>query len=230
MLDREVLDFHSIRIIASNEDTMPTLRFVSETAILYIEIEVEDVNDNPPNFIYEQYAVGVSELDNIDKILKTLEATDPDLNDVITFKLLNDTIRVSNEALSYLKDSAFKVNAITGDLILNFKVQSTMSGYFTFQVEACDLANHTDTTNIKIYIVADLNRVIFTFRNTVDEVKAVDQSMLTQIFSNAYDSECIVDDILPFQTSTGVVDETETNFRVHFVKDSEAISAEEIEQ
>lgn len=230
MLDREILDYHTIRIIASNEDTIPDLRFVSEKAMLYIVIDVEDVNDNPPSFIYGQYAVGISELDYNEKRLFSLKATDPDLNDVITYKILNDTIRVSNEELNYLKDTAFIVNAISGDLILNFKVQSTMSGYFTFQVEACDLANHTDTTNIKIYIVADLNRVIFTFRNTVDEVKAVDQFILTQIFSYAYDAECIHDDTLPFQTSTGIADEAETNFRVHFVKDSEAIRAEEIEQ
>ena len=230
MLDREVVDYHSIRIIASNEETMPDLRFVSDKAMLYVEIDVDDLNDNPPTFIYEQYAVGISERDNLGKNLLTLEATDPDLNDIISYNLLKETIEISNSELNYLKDSAFVLNSISGALILNFEVQSTMSGYFTFQVEACDLANHTDTTNIKIYIVAELNRVTFTFKNTVDEVKAVDQLILAQIFADAYDAECIIDDILPYQTSTGIVDENETNFRVHFVKDNEAISAEEIEQ
>ncbi|XP_070502052.1 cadherin-AgCad1-like isoform X3 [Chironomus tepperi] len=230
MLDREIIDYHSIRIIVSNENTMPAIRFVSDKAMLYIKIDVEDVNDNPPSFIYPQYAVGISERDNLGKNLISLEATDPDLNDVITYRLLKDTIEVSNEDLNNLKDSAFLVNSVTGNLLLNFEVQSTMSGFFTFQVEACDLANHTDTANVKIYIVADLNRVTFTFRNTVDEVKAVDQLLLAQIFSDAYKADCIIDDILPYQTSTGIVDDKETNFRVHFVKDNEAISAEDIEQ
>ncbi|KAL7052776.1 hypothetical protein ACKWTF_005003 [Chironomus riparius] len=230
MLDREVVDYHSIRIIASNKETMPDLRFVSDKALLYVEVDVDDVNDNPPSFIYEQYAVGISERDNLEKNLLTLEATDPDLYDVINYKILKDTIETSNSELMYLKDSAFVVNSISGALLLNFEVKSTMSGYFTFQVEACDLANHTDTTNIKIFIVAELNRVTFSFKNTVDEVKAADQLTLAQIFADAYNAECIIDDILPYQTLTGIVDEKETNFRVHFVKDNEAISAEEIKQ
>lgn len=224
MLDREVIDYHSVRIITSNEETMPALRFVSDKAMLYIEIDVEDVNDNAPIFIYESYAVGISERDYKDKILLTLEARDPDLNDIITYSILKDTINVSNEELNSLKDSAFIVNSITGNLSLNFKVESTMSGFFTFQAEARDLANHTDTTDIKIFIVADINRVIFTFKNTVDEVKAVDQDILVQIFSDAYTAECVRDDIL------ASAEEGETNFRVHFIKDNEALSAEEIEQ
>lgn len=224
MLDREVIDYHSIRIIVSNEDTMPQLRFVSDKAMLYVEIDVEGVNDNPPTFIYESYAVGISERDYSGKVLHTLEARDPDLNDIITYSILKDTINVSNEDLNSLKETAFILNSITGNLSLNFNVESTMSGFFTFQAEARDLANHTDTTSIKIFIVADTNRVTFTFRNTVDEVKAVDQVILIQIFSDAYEADCIKDDILASS------EEGETNYRVHFVKDNEALNAEDIEQ
>lgn len=230
MLDRESVENHSIRIIASNEEEMPPIRFVSEKSMLYINITVEDVNDNPPSFLYKSYATGISESDNLGRILITLEANDPDLDDVVTYFILEDTMTVSNPKLDYLKESAFQLNKYSGALTLNFEVQSTMSGYFHFQAEARDLVLHTDTTDIKIFLVADANRVKFVFLNTVEEVKNADQLTLGRIFSEAYDADCVIDDISPHQPSSGTVDETQTDLRVHFIKDNEAINADTISQ
>lgn len=224
MLDRETNERHSIRIFASNEEIAPPIRFVSEESMLYIEITVDDVNDNPPSFVYKQYAVGISENDNFGKNLLTLEATDPDLDDKITYFILTDTIRVSNDELNSVKNSAFAVDQNTGVLSLNFEVQSTMSGFFEFDVQARDLVNHTDTAYVKIYIIAENNRVNFDFENTIEDVRAVNQERLKDILSNAYESECVIDEILPLQTS----DVAEARLRVHFVKDNEAIEAAEI--
>jgi hypothetical protein len=227
-LDREVLEHHSIRIIATNQDTKPIPRLVSDNAFLIINVSVEDVNDNPPSFVYKKYSAGISDNDGLGKVLFTLEATDPDLEDIVTFQLLKDTIIVSNEEkLSSFKDTAFSVNPNSGALSLNFRVVSKeMSGFFEFEVEARDLMNHTDTASVKIYIISELNRVPFTFHNTTSEMQNVDRDALVKIFSDHYEASCVIDEITP--NTEGGGDSGGSIMRVHFLRDDEAIDADKI--
>lgn len=221
-LNREEIDHHSIRIVATNQETMPPIRQVSESSFLYVSIEVEDVNDNPPTFKQHKYSTGVSERDNVGKILIQLEATDLDLDDIVTYFMLTDSMKISDDTLLNVKERAFLVNQNSGALNLNFQVEPSMMGYFEFQVEARDLVNHTDTADVKIFIVAEANQNDFPFYNTSDEVKSVDQLRLAEILTGSYEAECVIDDILPLK------DGTESFLRAHFIRNDEAINKEEI--
>lgn len=192
-----------------------------------IVITVNDVNDNPPTFQYKNYAVGVSEDDNRDKTLLTLFATDPDLDDVVTYFLLAETMVATGENLNGVRDSAFIVNERTGELKLNFDFQSNMKGFFEFQVQARDLVNHTDEASVKIYLVAEANRVPFTFLNDIETLQAADSERLVEIFSDAYEATCVIDDIRK-TTINGVVQDDLTVLRVHFVLNDEALEAKQI--
>lgn len=227
-LDREEIDHHQIRIIASNQESLTPGIVIPEKSMLYINITVNDVNDNPPTFVYKRYATGISERDLPDKTLMVLEATDPDLDDKISYFLLQETMTVSSSDLDGVKDTAFRVNYDTGALTLNFQVQSWMSGYFEFTVEARDLVDHTDTATVKIYVVSESNRVSFTFSNTLEQTRNADQQRLAEIFSDSFGAECVIDDILPHQIE-GVIQENQTVVRIHCIRDDEAISASEIE-
>ena len=224
-LDRESVDRHELRIISTNLESYPS-RY-SENSLLTVEITVNDVNDNPPTFQYKNYAVGVSEKDNRGKTLLTLFATDPDLDDIVTYYLLTETIVATGENLEQVKNTAFLVNEITGELKLNFELQTNMKGYFEFKVEARDLVDHTDEAFVKIYLVAEANRVTFVFLNDIETVRNADSERLVEIFSNAYKATCVIDDILE-STINGLVRQGWTDLRVHFVLNDVALEAKDI--
>lgn len=186
------------------------------------------MNDNSPKFEYASYAVGISESDDPPKTLLTLYAADADLNDKISYYILNETLEVSDESLNEYKYTAFVLNSNTGFLTSNFKVQESMTGFFSFKVQAIDLANHTDEALVKVYTVAERHRVTFIFFNTTEQVNSVNLQGLIEIFHDAYEAECISDDIRPHQLKDGNIDERKTNFRVHFMRDGEAVEKEEI--
>lgn len=231
-LDRESIENHEIKIFATNSESYPTRR-PSENSILTIQITVNDVNDNPPKFQQERYSVGVSEKDNMKKILLTLVATDLDLNDIVTYHLMTDTMIATGENIEDVKNSAFLVNKENGALTLNFQLQPSMKGYFDFKVEARDLLGdvpgHKDEASVKIYLVAEANRVTFVFLNEVAFVQSVDSQQVAVIFSAAYEAECVIDDILATVVNA-VAQERLTDVRVHFVKNNEALDATEILQ
>lgn len=227
-LDREEVDNHQLRIISTNSESYPSRR-PSEDSMLLISISVNDVNDNSPTFEYKNYAVGVSEQDSLGKILLTLHATDPDLDDIVTYYLLTDTINVTDANLNNVKDTAFILNPLSGALTLNFKLEANIKGYFEFTVQARDLVNHTDEAYVKIYLVAEANRVTFVFLNNFQVVRKTDQTALAAIFTAAYDAECVIDEIIA-TTTDGVAEEARTDMKVHFVKNNEALEAKEISE
>ena len=186
MLDRENIDNHQIKIIASNSETIPNRGTTVEQELL-VNILVNDVNDNPPTFNPKTYGGGISVNDNQNKVLFTLyvsyknwispfrnlfkiilKATDPDLDDVITFSLVEGSVKADGADISDVKDNMFKVDK-TGEVRLNNPVKESMRGFFEFTVQANDLVNHTDTAEVKIFIVAETNRVTFVFINDASQ-------------------------------------------------------------
>lgn len=226
-LDREAIANHRIKIIATNQAGFPATS-VSDRAILIVDISVNDVNDNPPKFQSSSYSVGVSERDNRGRTLFKLIAEDPDLDDIITYFLLTNTIDATGDNLDEVKDTAFIVDETDGTIFLNFQMQPSMRGFFEFKVQANDLVNHTDEASVKIYLISDVNRVTFVFTNKIDDFMKI-RELLAALFSRAYDSECVIDVILESETN-GVVQDNLTDVRVHFVRNNEAIDANEILQ
>lgn len=104
-----------------------------------------------------------------------------------------------------------------------------VSGFFEFKVEARDLVGHTDQTLVKVYLVAEVNRVTFVFLNDAEFVRTVNVVQLALIFTNAYAAECIIDDIFETLVS-GIAQSRLTDVRVHFVRDNKALEAREILQ
>jgi hypothetical protein len=67
-----------------------------------------------------------------------LQATDKDLNEELTYRIIDDTMQVSDNSLRYLLNrKPFDIKGST--LELNFDVQdSNLQGYFTFDIEVSD--------------------------------------------------------------------------------------------
>lgn len=231
MLDREAIDHHQIKVIASNLATFPSGQ-ISNKSELIVNIKVNDVNDNPPKFDEVPYQVGISENDYIGKPIFTFHATDPDLEDYLrlTYYLLSDTITISNNDLEPYKENPFELNRNTGVLSLNFQVQEGLGGYFRFQVEVRDLADHTDKVFMKVSVIPESSRFSFYFLNRTNEVSGVDQGRLNAILSEQYQADCIRDDILPFENEDGTANDTITVYRAHFTKNEDIVNASYIQE
>lgn len=149
------------------------------------------------------------------------------MNDVITYHLLNETITATGEGIQEIKDTAFLVHNETGDLILKTKLQSWMSGFFDFKVLANDSV-HTDQASVKIFIIADTNRVTFVLLNKAEDVRKMNRTQISEVFTGAYKYDCNIDDIVTADVE-GVAQDTLSNLRAHFIKDNEAIDASKIQ-
>lgn len=144
---------HEIVIVATNIIDGPINPDANSKLTLLIT--VDDVNDNPPTFTQDRWGAGITVNDATEKILFVVSATDPDLDDEITY-WLTDTIEASSSSLNSIKDQAFEVNSRTGQVILKFKVQDSHSGYFTFYIEARDLVDHR-----WVFFIASATTIIF---------------------------------------------------------------------
>lgn len=137
--------------------------------------------------------------------------------------MVKDSLNVSNERLAPYKENPFILNSITGILTLNFQVQDDLTGYFTFEVEVQDLANHTDRVTMKVEVIPESSRFSFYFLNTTTEVLGADQAKLSAILSYHYGAECIKNDVLSFENEDGTANETVTIFKAHFTKDDDIV-------
>lgn len=147
------------------------------------------------------------------------------MNDVVTYVILEDSIKTSGVNIEDIKDKAFKIDGKSGELMLNFIPQDSMNGFFEFKVEARDSAYHTDQTTIKVFIVAESNRIKFMFLNSAsDVVKNVESNQIAAILSRFYGYDCNVDDVLTSELN-GIAQETLTDIRVHFLENNEAVEA-----
>ncbi|XP_037029736.1 cadherin-23-like [Bradysia coprophila] len=220
-LDREEIDNHQIRIIATNNLNGP--ENAKESSLLQVFISVNDVNDNPPSFEQKLYGAGITPTDWLTKEILTVTANDPDLNDVIRYRIDDDGITAKGDYLGNVESTAFTLERDTGVLRLNFEVLAVMKGYFEFKIVAYDLENHEDVCDVKIFIIADSARVTFVLLNEKASVEH-HRAYVAQTLSRFYEYECYIDDIQPHilneQPQDGI-----TNVRVHFINNSEAIEA-----
>lgn len=141
---------------------------------LTITVNVDDVNDCAPYFLDSEYGVGITSTDNVGKNLFKVAAEDEDLEDVITFSIVSGSITASDGSIQGVKDTAFQIDPNDGWVSLRFKPQENHKGHFMFHIQAQDSAIPPHETNVDaiIYIIADSNRVLFEFENTVDQVEA----------------------------------------------------------
>ncbi|XP_072252475.1 protocadherin alpha-3-like [Leuresthes tenuis] len=129
-LDRENMNAYNITIVATDEGT-PALFSTS-----IVNIQVSDVNDNPPCFTEQLLNVYVKENSPVGEVIKSVSAVDVDIdrNSQVSYSFLksnSDTLQSS---------TMVNINSETGDIVslqsfnyeelktFQFKVQATDSG------------------------------------------------------------------------------------------------------
>ncbi|XP_055680929.1 protein dachsous-like [Lutzomyia longipalpis] len=223
-LNREAIEMHTLNVIATNNRDGPITW--TSGSVLEVQITVIDINDNPPKFELDYYGVGITTSDFVTKALITVVAFDPDTvdQDQLIYYILPETIVAQGTNLEAIKDEAFTMEPVTGVIRLNRAIDDSHTGYFEFMIEVRDsdsgFGPHTDQARVKIYIIAESNRVSFIFLNSMDDVKA-QETYIKFVFTERFGFEANIDDI-----ERRSQNDNQTVVRCHFIENSEAIDGD----
>lgn len=140
ILDREEVAIYNITLIARD------LGVPSCTALSFIIITVDDVNDNVPQFIGAPYTVNITEEMPANTTIFTVIATDADEEDNALFTLLLES------------NAHFQIDPDTGIISTRVVIDRDVlsSNPFVLTITARENNLQTNTTTITIYIM-DLN-------------------------------------------------------------------------
>uniref|UniRef100_A0A672FTG1 Cadherin domain-containing protein n=1 Tax=Salarias fasciatus TaxID=181472 RepID=A0A672FTG1_SALFA len=141
-LDRETSSQYNISITATDEGSPP----LSSTSV--INVHVSDVNDNKPFFIDETISVYVKENSPVGATLKTVTATDADVdkNGHVSYSFLQSNTD------SVPPSTMVNINSETGDIVslqsFNFEEMKT----FQFKVQATDSGVPPLNSNVTVNV------------------------------------------------------------------------------
>ncbi|KAI8496579.1 hypothetical protein Bbelb_258780 [Branchiostoma belcheri] len=153
-LDRETKDFYRLEILASDGGNPPLV-----TGGFYLEITVEDVNDNTPAFTAPDYELSVLEETEVGTVLGNITAEDPDIgtNAQIQYSF---TEAVENFAIDENTGTLTVVSVLDFDNATHpkqssFKVQAS-------DVTAVDATDKDSGTNAEVsYSLANDSSTLF---------------------------------------------------------------------
>uniref|UniRef100_A0A673AQA4 FAT atypical cadherin 2 n=1 Tax=Sphaeramia orbicularis TaxID=375764 RepID=A0A673AQA4_9TELE len=122
-LDREVKEFYILNITVYDLGTPQT------SAWKFIAVNVIDVNDNPPVFKQPRYVIRVPENIELDSVIFTARAADPDAetNGNIQYSLLTST-------------DMFRIDELTGEVAVTTRLDRETSPRYDLRIEARDQA------------------------------------------------------------------------------------------
>ncbi|CAH0723994.1 unnamed protein product, partial [Brenthis ino] len=218
-LTRTESEIHTLGISASNSEHS------TSNSILTVTVTVREANPRP-FFVRKLYTAGISVLDTINRELLTVQATHTE-DAAITYTIDMQSM-VVDPSLESVREAAFVLHAATGALRLNMQPTASMHGMFEFDVLATDPAGAQDTAAVKIYLISSLNRVIFTFVNTLDQIER-HRDFIAQTFSAGFDMTCNVDQVAPAPDALGAARDDLTELRAHFVRHDAPVPASLIE-
>ncbi|XP_049898482.1 protocadherin Fat 2 [Epinephelus moara] len=122
-LDRESKEFYILNI------TVYDLGIPQTSAWKFVAVNVMDVNDNPPVFDQPRYMIHVPENTEVDSIIFTARAVDPDtdMSGSVQYSLLTST-------------DMFRVDEVTGEVTVTGRLDREASPRHDLRIEARDQA------------------------------------------------------------------------------------------
>nr|KAG5692029.1 hypothetical protein BaRGS_026882 [Batillaria attramentaria] len=188
----------------------------TDTSLLEVYVEVQDINDNPP--VFKEDALTVGMLDNVEIGTSVFElhdyTTDEDteMNSQNKFRLLKTGLS-GDMPEDLLTPPPFVVKS-NGSVLTNRRFRANLLGFFVLTVEAFDDDNQTDTGDLRIYLVSDIQRVKLVFAKQPDEVRGI-MGELVRKLSAALGYDVIADRIATHITADGRPDVKMTDVFIH---------------
>ena len=225
-LDREDQDSHEIIIKATEECHQKPQEITdfdpSDDSLLQVVIFINDQNDNSPEFSQAMFTGGISTDIDFGTAFMQVQAEDADygLNAELEYFICSKVTPIVYEGMDLNTTTAFVMDPVTGEIILNFDPQKNQKGYFGFDVCVRDIGGQTAQAEVYIYLLREDQRVKFVLRSHPEEIRArlgQFRSVLAEITSSIVN----VDQIKVHENSDGTVDKTKTDVLLHFVNPSD---------
>ncbi|XP_058533801.1 protocadherin alpha-C2 isoform X4 [Ochotona princeps] len=147
-LDRERVAAYNITVTAT-DGGVPQL-----TSQRTLQVEISDVNDNPPSFLEDSYSIYVPENNLPGVLLCTVQATDPDEkeNAEVTYSLLDREIQ-GLPVTSYIS-----INSVSGSLyaVNSFDYEKFREFFVTVEAQDKGVPPLSSTVIANVYVV-DVN-------------------------------------------------------------------------
>ncbi|MGH0125783.1 UNVERIFIED_CONTAM: hypothetical protein FKN15_051024 [Acipenser sinensis] len=228
-LDREVTPFYSFIVKASSNRSWspprgqrsPQQRALNpgtDPTLQEVRVFLEDINDQSPVFLKPEYTAGVAADAKVGSDLIRVQAVDADVgnNSLVLYRILairyiklqsNDSEDVGNVFIIGETDGIVR----TFDLFTAYK-----PGYFVVDVLASDLAGHSDTTTLGIYILRDDQRVKIVINEVPERVRQFQEEFIN-LLSNITGAIVNTDDVQFHVDKKGRVNFAQTDMLIHVV-------------
>jgi len=155
-VDFEMNQQFNLTLVATDQGTPP------KTNTTVLTINVEDVNDNSPQFVITQYVVEIVETDPVGKSIINVSATDADQGKfgIVSYTIIHVTSPGGECGNGY---GLFTINSTSGTLYLNQSANGKGDCVFTLRVRAYDIGNQFSPATVQITIVehGSLSFIVF---------------------------------------------------------------------
>ncbi|XP_076459464.1 cadherin-23-like isoform X2 [Babylonia areolata] len=213
---------------SSNNDTSSSSSG-GVNSVLKVRVGVRDINNHPPVFDKDALTVGL--LYNVDigtvvtNLAKYTSDQDTAENSKHQYRLLK--FRAPNSSPQG-PDSTFAVS-VNGSVVTRRIFRSDESGNFVLTVQAFDSDNMTDTANLTIYLVSDLQRIKLIFNKDPNEVNLIKGEMVKRL-GEALGMTVIADKIATHITDQGTPDPLRTDVFIHarYIPSGEIVPTSEL--
>ncbi|XP_051779861.1 cadherin-23 isoform X1 [Erpetoichthys calabaricus] len=226
-LDREATPFQTIIVKASSNRNWSVsqsqrssrkraLDPSTDPTLQEVRIYLDDINDQSPQFLKSEYTAGVAADAKVGSDLIRVTAVDADVGNnsivfynirSIQFKLQNDSKNVTN---------VFTIGKTDGVLRTNDLFMAYSPGYFVVDIVATDLANHSDTVSVGIYILRDDQRVKIVINEIPERVRQFEEEFIN-LLSNITGAIVNTDDLQFHVDKKGNVNYAQTDVLIHVV-------------
>uniref|UniRef100_A0A8C4R7S3 Cadherin-related 23 n=1 Tax=Eptatretus burgeri TaxID=7764 RepID=A0A8C4R7S3_EPTBU len=223
-LDREKQPFISVLVKASsNPAWQPRFQVgpwetVSDASLQELRIFLEDINDQWPRFVKDEYTAGVATDAKVGSDLLQVEAVDADAgnNSLVSYTLLNIFYIKHHSNTTQLLEGIFTLGEHNGILRTYDLFTAYSPGYFLLTVLASDPAGHNATATVGVYILRQDQRVRIVVNETPERVRDF-QDELTRLLSNITGAIVNTDDVQFHVDSNGRVNFAQTDMLIHVV-------------
>ncbi|XP_068182443.1 protocadherin Fat 2 isoform X2 [Antennarius striatus] len=120
-LDRESKEFYILNVTVYDLGTPQT------SAWKFVAVNVKDVNDNPPVFDQPRHVIRVPENTEVDSVVFTAGAVDPDVDGSIQYSMMTST-------------DLFRIDEITGEVTVTGRLDRETSPRHDLRIRATDQA------------------------------------------------------------------------------------------
>ncbi|CAL1529850.1 unnamed protein product, partial [Lymnaea stagnalis] len=197
--------------------TPPTLYNSSDTSLLWLQVVVVDINDNPPKFTSPDLPTAVLNDADIGTEVMTLtnSVTDADtpINSQHKFDLLSVTPKLKEGSVLDTDKTAFIITE-NGTIQTNIRFRSDLDGSFLLSIKVYDKDGLNDITVVEVYLISNPLRMILVFDKQPNEVETVKNQLIKEL-SDIVNLDLVIDRVVTHSLPDGTRDPKKTDAYIH---------------